>query len=479
MSDRWAVLAAVACVTGAFAARGPSPWAAALLVLVAVLIRWPPLLVVALFLLSGGLTIRAEHGMTAVRPGTYAGGGALLTDPDTARFGLRADVRLDDGRHVQAVAFAPDAQAALRDRRAGQHVVVHGRLERAPPMADWLTTRHIVGVLSIDTIDHWSPGAPWVQAANGLRATLERGAQALPERERTLFLGFVLGDTRGQPPDITDDFRGAGLSHLLAVSGQNVAFVMALAGPLLRGLRLRTRLLCTLTVIAFFALVTRFEPSVLRASAMAALAVTASTMGREATSLRLLGLAVGGLVLVDPFLVRSVGFQLSVAACIGIVVLSPAIARALPGPRFVAETLAVTLGAQAGVAPLLVSTFGGVPVAAVPANLLAAPAEAPVMVSGLVGGIAAGLVGGAAAAVVLWPTHLLIAWIGRVAHIAAAAPLGEMHGADLALVSVALLVAAGARHLGWRGVAAAAVALSLVGVAAPALRLRAEVPARA
>src|SRR5436189_94520 len=81
--------------------------------------------------------------------------------------------------------------------------------------------------------------------------------------------------------DVTDDFRGAGLSHLLAVSGQNVAFVLALAGPMLRRLGLRVRLPATIAVIAFFALVTRFEPSVLRASAMAALAVTASTMGRD------------------------------------------------------------------------------------------------------------------------------------------------------------------------------------------------------
>lgn len=58
-----------------------------------------------------------------------------------------------------------------------------------------------------------------MRAANALRGLLERGADGLPERERPLFLGFVLGDTRGQPVDIADDFRGAGLSHLLAVSG--------------------------------------------------------------------------------------------------------------------------------------------------------------------------------------------------------------------------------------------------------------------
>ena len=121
------------------------------------------------------------------------------------------------------------------------------------------------------------------RAANLVRDTLEHGARVLSDRERPLFLGFVLGDTRGQAPEVTDDFNGSGLTHLLAVSGENVAFVLALAGPVLRRLTLRPRFLATISVIAFFALITRFEPSVLRASVMAALAVTATMLGREAS----------------------------------------------------------------------------------------------------------------------------------------------------------------------------------------------------
>ena len=62
------------------------------------------------------------------------------------------------------------------------------------------------------------------------------------ERARSLYTGLVIGDDREQPADLADAFRGAGLTHLLAVSGQNVAFALALAGPLLRRLRLWPRL---------------------------------------------------------------------------------------------------------------------------------------------------------------------------------------------------------------------------------------------
>jgi competence protein ComEC len=317
-----------------------------------------------------------------------------------------------------------------------------------------------------------------MRAANGLRDLLVRGADGLPERERPLFLGFVLGDTRGQPADIADAFRGAGLSHLLAVSGQNVAFVLALAGPFLRRLGLRARLPATLAVIGFFALVTRFEPSVLRASAMAALAVTAATLGRQASSIRLLALAVTALVLIDPFLVRNVGFQLSAGACVGIVVLSGAIARALPGPRSLAEALAVTLGAQAGVAPLLITVFGGVPVAGVPANLLAAPVAGPVMVWGLAAGIVAGVTGGAAATLLHWPTSVMIGWIAWVAHRAAALPLGEVHGRELVVLVCGSALVAAAHHLGFVGVRRAGSVLMAIAVVAPAVGLRAPPPQR-
>jgi len=196
-------------------------------------------------------------------------------------------------------------------------------------------------------------------------------------------------------------------------------------------------------VLAGFALVTRAEPSVLRAAGMAAVAAVGVAVGRPASTLRTLALGVTAMVLVDPLLTTSLGFRLSLLGAGGIVVGAEAVERRLPGPRWLAAPLAVTLAAQAAVSPLLVATFGGVPLASLPANLLAAPAAGPIMVWGLTGGLVAGLAGGAVADVVHLPTRLLLAWLDGVAGAAVRWPLGELRLPHLvALAGAAVLMSA-------------------------------------
>ena len=166
----------------------------------------------------------------------------------------------------------------------------------------------------------------------------------------------------------------------------------------------------------------------------------ASTLGRSVSGLRLLALAVTGVLLVDPLLVGSVSFLLSAGACAGIALFAAPLAAALPGPRPLAAALAVTLAAQIGVAPVLVPVFGGLPVAAVPANLLAVPAAGPVMMWGLAAGLPAGLVGGAVAHLVHVPTGWLVAWVAGVARVSARLPLGELRGPHVLLLTAATCV---------------------------------------
>src|SRR5262249_53085091 len=192
--------------------------------------------------------------------------------------------------------------------------------------------------------------------------------------------------------------------HLLAVSGANVAFVLALTRPLVRGLGLRAQLLAGLTVLVLFGTMTRWEPSVLRACVMAACSMTALFLGRPTAGVRLLPLAVVALVLADPFLIPSIGFLLSCGASAGIAFLAAPITARLRGPHWLREPLGVTLAAQIGVAPVLVPVFGSVPLAALPANLIAAPVAGPLTVLGLVTGVAGGA-GGARAPRSARPLH--------------------------------------------------------------------------
>jgi competence protein ComEC len=352
-------------------------------------------------------------------------------------------VRLD-GRRLRAHARLSPA-AALDDRLAGERVLVLGDVQPPGPTEAGLRYRHLAGRLDVDAVVGWQPGDGVTRLANGLRRTLARGAEVLSDRQASLLAGLTLGDDRDQPADMTDAFRAAGLTHILAVSGQNVAFVMVLVAPALSRLRFGPRLVATLAVLGAFALVTRFEPSVLRATAMAAVAATGAALGRPATTLRVLALGVTGILLIDPLLATSLGFRLSVTGAAGIVVGAARLQPALPGPRWLSAPLSVTLAAQLAVAPLLVASFGAVPVASLPANLLALPAAGPVMVWGLTGGLVAGLAGDAVATAVHVPTRILLAWIDGVASAAARWPLGELHAAHVAWLTAGAVTAVAAR----------------------------------
>jgi competence protein ComEC len=452
VADRWVVALAVATFAGSLAAANghvaPVPLALAVAALaLGLATRRPAVLCVGAAVLAAWLGQRSVAGLEApLDTGPVTAEVTLVSDPvPDGHGGVGVDVRLD-GRRLRAHARLAPA-AALDDRLAGERILVVGEVRPPGPTESALRYRHLVGRLEVDAIVGWRPGGGVSRAANGLRRTLARGAEVLPDRHASLLAGLTLGDDRDQPADMTDAFRAAGLTHILAVSGQNVAFVMVLVAPVLARLRFGPRLVVTLAVLAGFALVTRFEPSVLRATAMAGVAATGAALGRPASSLRVLALGVCGVLLVDPLLATSLGFRLSVAGAAGIVVAAGRVERVLPGPRWLAAPLSVTLAAQLAVAPLLVAAFGSVPVASLPANLLALPAAGPVMVWGLTGGLAAGLGGPEVAAVVHLPTRALVVWIDGVATAAARWPLGQLRAGHVALLAMAAAaaVAAGAR----------------------------------
>jgi competence protein ComEC len=462
MSDRWAVVLAAAVFAGALAAVDghlpavPLGLAAAALFTAGLVGRLgggglrPELLCAGAALLATALGQRSVAGLDApLDTGPVQAEVVLVGDPEPyGRGGVRVDVRLD-GRRLRGVARV-SAASALDDRLAGERVGIIGQVAPPGPAEAWSRHRHIAGRLVIETVTGWRTADPVTRLANGLRRTLARGAEGLPERQRSLLAGVTLGDDRAQPADMTDAFRASGLTHLLAVSGQNVAFVLVIARPLLTRMRFGPRLVATLAVLGLFALVTRAEPSVLRATAMASVAAVGGALGRPASTVRTLALGVAGMVLVDPLLATSLGFRLSVAGAAGIVVGAARVEAALPGPRWLSAPLSVTLAAQAAVSPLLVAAFGTVPLASLPANLLAVPVAGPLMVWGLTGGLVAGIAGGTVATVIHLPTRLLLTWLEGVALTTARRPLGELRASHLAGLGAALLLFAAGRALAHR-----------------------------
>jgi competence protein ComEC len=399
----------------------------------------------ALALLGAASMQRALDGLerhdlaaAVAREETVTLRGALVSDPDGARFGADTRLRVDGAHRIVLVRASGDDATRIRVLAAGDRVEVIGRVEPVPAHgfdARW-KWEHAVAIVRDAEVRSFTPPAGGLAAvANRVRDVVLRGTEPLDADARALVAGFLLGDTRAIPDAIAEDYRASGLSHLLAVSGANVAFVLLVFAPLLRRLLLVPRTGVAIVIVVVFAAATRFEPSVLRASVLATVTILTSFVGRPVSRVRALALAIVVLLLADPFLVHSVGFHLSCAASAGIAVLAPPIARRLPGPRLLREALSVSLAAQIGVTPVLLLTFGEVPAAGPIANLLAAPAAEALGVVGLV----AAVVGGAVPpiGVALAPvTEALVAWVTAVAH--ATAALGVDLDRRSALVAAAV-----------------------------------------
>lgn len=344
---------------------------------------------------------QAHSPLTALRDARAAATitATLTDDPDGGQYNASVLARVSrvGGRSAGArtvlVSAGGDAAGKLRLLESGDEVQVSGWLQPLSGYDERLRWRHAVASFDAVELRAFDPArSPLHRTANFLRARVLAGGRHLAPTERALMAGFLLGDTRELPRDVEEQFRAAGLTHLLAVSGANVAFVLALVRPVLRRLPLRAQLVAGLTVLVVFGTMTRWEPSVLRACAMAACSMTALYLGRPTAGIRVLALAVVVLVLADPFLVHSIGFLLSCGASAGIAVLAPAITARVPGPHWLREPLGVTLAAQIGVAPVLIPVFGSVPLAALPANLVAGPIAGPLTVLGLATGVAGGVV---------------------------------------------------------------------------------------
>jgi competence protein ComEC len=281
----------------------------------------------------------------------------------------------------------------------------------------------------------------------------------------------VLGEDGGLESGLRDSFRASGLYHLLAVSGQNVAYVVAgailLAWTL--GLPRRAGEAGALCAIAAYVLAVGWQPSVVRAGVAGALASLAwlASRPRDCWYFLLAGAAV--LLAWNPYSLLDPGFQLSFAAVAAIFLLVPRIERALEGypvPRWLTGVVAVSLACGLATAPILFADFGAIPLYSILANALAAPVVAPLLGFALAASALHPFLPEAAAALT-WADGWLAAYlalcartVGGLPHARAtsAATLGLAGGA---LVLGALVLRArgpGAR----RGAALAGVALALV-----------------
>ncbi|WP_147375544.1 DNA internalization-related competence protein ComEC/Rec2 [Jiangella rhizosphaerae] len=350
-----------------------------------------------------------------VRSSGPAGEEATATEYVVGR--LRVDEATGRGRRydVSVPVLLVSGDLGWAELLPGQRVSVAGRLESTDDRRDDVAAvfRPYAGP------DERTTGPPSAasRATEPFRAGLREAVSAVPPDPRGLVPGLVIGDESLLAADLRDAMSIAGLTHLTAVSGTNVAIVLVVALGLARWLGVRGYAVPVVGVVcvAGFVLLARPEPSVLRAAAMGLVAVVGLTVAGRRRGLPTLAAAVIALVLLDPWLARSAGFALSVLATAGILLLVPTWTRSLAWlPRPLAVAIAVPLAAQVACTPIVLGLSGQLSLAALPANLLAAPAVAPATVFGAAAAVVSPVLPPVATACA-WLAALPAWWIAAVA----------------------------------------------------------------
>ncbi len=375
--------------------------------------------------------------------------------PRHGRFDVRLEaiaVRFDDLRvHEPVLLRLP------RGRAPPQGAVLEGVAEIAKPRgpshgfdeATWLRRRGIHVVLRMS---HFRPigrrgGIGGV--ADALRRRLQRSvARGLSGERGAVLEGVVFGEEGGLSDELRARFRAAGLYHLLAVSGQNVAYVAggALVLAWLLGLPRMLGQFGALASIVAYVLAVGPQPSVLRAGVAGALGCVAWMTARAADRWHLLLMGAIALLAWNPYTLLDPGFQLSFAAVLAIFLLVRPFTEFLEGyplGRPLRAVVAVSAACGLATAPIAWAHFHSLQLLTIPANALAAPVVAPLLGLALVGVVVAPFSSGAAAALA-WLNGWCAAYLVAVARLVGGLPFAQITSTRslLILLGLALLVAA-------------------------------------
>jgi competence protein ComEC len=235
---------------------------------------------------------------------------------------------------------------------------------------------------------------PIPELLGGLRHVLLRGLYALvPEPEAALGGGILLGERAAIDPGVSDAFARAGLTHVVAISGWNIAIVAALAAALTRPLAVRrggrpAGICIAAAAVGAYALLVGATPSVVRAALMAAGLVIARLGGSRAHAIGALQLAAASMLLAAPMVLWDVGFQLSALATAGLIwFAAPIEARLARWPGLVREPVALTLASQLTTLPVILLNFERLSLVAPLANVLVVPLVPLVMLMSAVAAV--------------------------------------------------------------------------------------------
>jgi competence protein ComEC len=406
--------------------------------------------------------------------------GVVADEPDVRdtyqNLRLRAEsmTRLESDGEELAVRGTVLVRAPRYPERAyGERLAVTGELETPPVFEgfdyrDYLARQGVYSTIRRPRVEliEAGQGSPFWAALYAFKARAQATiAQMLPEPYAALLTGILLGVETGIPRELYERFNATGTSHIIVISGFNIAIVgglLMLVGT--KAVGRRRAVWIAIGGIALYTILVGADAAVVRAAVMGGLFVLALYLGRQAEVRTSLVFAAVVMTAANPYTLWDVGFQLSFAATAGLIWLTPPLERAaerwvgtLAGPghargamHVLSEALLVTLAAQIATGPLIVYHFGRFSLISLLTNLLILPVQPLVMTAG---GLAtlAGMVWLPAGQVLGWLAWLPLAWTVWVVNWTAAAPLASVTLGHFSPWLLAALYAGLAGPVWWAG----------------------------
>ena len=423
--DPWAITLSCGIVAGTIAP--PFTWA---LIVVSISLaagallwrnfvprEWRIMSISAPLFAVGGLLIAFLHltapdplaELAALEPGEVVVAGKVSSPPVPGGYGYRSDVRVEHlWYEEQEVLQGGKIQVFSGDMRVGvgDQIRVDGEITRPQTGEDgfdyarYLSTKGISAVVYADGVWRIDDDLGWIGQVH--RRTDSALSYGLRPTEASIVRAMVLGDRSRMPEELEEDFRRSGITHILAISGQHVAILAAMVYFVLRyfAVPLPVRTSITLALVWLYILIAGAPPSATRAGVVATLVLVASLFGRQVSPLHFMTAMLAFVLAYNPDLVYSAGFQLSVAAVFGILLLRKPIKAFVENvllrplgkaPELLSNLLSISLAAQIATGPIIASTFAEVSVIGTLTNLVAVPLSGPILALGLAGSVAGNL----------------------------------------------------------------------------------------
>ncbi|MBN2167899.1 MAG: DNA internalization-related competence protein ComEC/Rec2 [Actinobacteria bacterium] len=270
----------------------------------------------------------------------------------------------------------------------GVMVSAEGKVSCEQDSSDWLETRGAVAELHVNSGSISVIGeADFIsRCIESMRNWLKDGIDSVFEKN---IAGLVKGYSIGYKADIKDatleDLDKCGLSHIVAVSGLHIGTTAVIISWLLcfAGFGKKAGIVSAIIIAILIVSISGFRPSAVRSAIMVSAAFGGVLAGRRFNGFSGVGIAGIVILALNPRVLFDIGFQYSFSAVIGILLVN----SQLPSYSLLKRLTAVWAGAQAGLLPVFIAHLKPVPVASLPANIVAVPLLGPAVLLSITAGV--------------------------------------------------------------------------------------------